>query len=93
MTMSAESRPESCHRSEPRDAVPSYFTGSAADLEFGWPTTMRFSRQLGQAVRGAAYAESIEGPAERRANPFWFVVIALAISLLAVPALVIWSGV
>lgn len=38
----------------------------------GWPTTMRFSRRLGESLRGAEYAMAIEGPALRRAaNPAW----------------------
>lgn len=27
-----------------------------------WPTTLRFSRRLGEAVRGVEYAMAIEGP-------------------------------
>lgn len=30
-----------------------------------WPTTLRFSRRLGEAVRGADYAMAIEGPRPR----------------------------
>jgi hypothetical protein len=29
-----------------------------------WPTTLRFSRRLGEAVRDSAYASAIEGPQE-----------------------------
>jgi hypothetical protein len=30
-----------------------------------WPTTLRFSRQMGELHRGAGYAEAIEGPYRR----------------------------
>lgn len=30
-----------------------------------WPTTLRYSRRLGESVRGAEYAMAIEGPRPR----------------------------
>ncbi|MFP8836178.1 hypothetical protein ACLIJR_18090 [Hydrogenophaga sp. XSHU_21] len=38
-----------------------------------WPTTLRFSRRLGEAVRGADYAVAIEGPRPRFSvgNALW----------------------
>lgn len=39
----------------------------------GWPTTLRFSRRLGDAVRGADYAIAIEAPPRRR--PFGLVLM------------------
>jgi hypothetical protein len=32
-----------------------------------WPTTMRFSRRLGESVRDSRYAVAIEGPPRGRA--------------------------
>jgi hypothetical protein len=58
----------------------------------GWPTTMRFSRQLGETMRGADYAQSIEAPTDCAPAQGWLVVIALVISLLGVSALVAWPG-
>ncbi|MDB5858730.1 MAG: hypothetical protein JWQ76_2419 [Ramlibacter sp.] len=35
----------------------------ARRLGYGWPTTLRFSRRLGEATRDVDYASAIEGPA------------------------------
>lgn len=34
-----------------------------------WPTTLRFSRRLGETVRDAEYAAWMEGPGGRRTPP------------------------
>lgn len=41
-------------------------TKAQDDDNGGWPTTLRFSRRLGEATRGAEYAMAIEGPPIRR---------------------------
>lgn len=40
-----------------------------ADGTEEWPTTLRFSRRLGESVRDADYAAWIEGPGGRRSPP------------------------
>jgi hypothetical protein len=40
----------------------------AAISHDAWPTTLRFSRHLGEAVRDAEYAAAIEGPDGRPAR-------------------------
>lgn len=48
----------------------------------GWPTTLRFSRRLGETVRGAEYASAIEGPlAEPRRRPLAVLLAAIALTL------------
>jgi hypothetical protein len=41
-------------------------TQAHADDAAGWPTTLRFSRRMGEAMRGPEYAMAIEGPPARR---------------------------
>ena len=37
----------------------------ADEVEDEWPTTMRFSRRLGELYRGADYGNAIDGPYSR----------------------------
>jgi hypothetical protein len=39
---------------------------STTEENTGWPTTLRFSRRLGEYTRGPEYAMAIEGPRWRR---------------------------
>jgi hypothetical protein len=62
-----------------------------ANLELVWPTTMRFGRQLAQAMRGADYARSIQAPVAGSSCAPWLVIVILGASLLAAVALVLWT--
>lgn len=44
-------------------------TSADTDDPSGWPTTLRFSRRMGEATRGAEYAMAIEGPRWRPPSP------------------------
>jgi hypothetical protein len=61
----------------------------AATLVEHWPTTLRFSRRMGEAVRGAEYAAAIEVPRYAAAQRAAFV-LTLVIALLSTALLVVW---
>src|SRR5262245_11187283 len=45
--------------------------GTQATSDDGWPTTLKFSRQLGELHRGAGYARAVQGPYSRFSRVSW----------------------
>lgn len=73
-------------------SVDATLSAPADQARADWPTTQRFSRRLGDAIRGADYAQAIEAPADPHADDA--VISMLLIALLAVLAglvIVLWA--
>jgi len=53
----------------------------ATACDDGWPTTLRYIRRLGEALRGAAYAGAVERPREHPERTAAIVFVAAVVSM------------
>jgi hypothetical protein len=73
--------------------APPWETGHDGDRdEEDWPTTQRFSRQQGEAFRGADYAAAIKVSARPNAGDTAIAIVMLIGALLGALVTILWQG-